>query len=169
MAPILRAIFALLIIATVASKLQASARRDPDMRAAVVDVLARQGIESRVDSARTYSLLGAAVRFRMPGCDGSIDVVPIELNLHQTPLLDAIVEPGSVRHFVYLTRTSVSADRIGMRLEWLKYKALSVLGLSPYETISVALAVVEPRGCQAWSSIEWRTVWDRQTIERALF
>lgn len=155
----LRMALAVLLLATVVSKVYTPRLDDRDLDPGVFATVAHYGLTPRRGPAEAGSALFPAISFEAPGCSGAVQVVPIKLNLQEAPLLGSVGGPGYVRHFIYLGRTWHNLDRLGMRLEWLKHKSLSVLGLSPYAPTSSALMVAEPRGCHAAEAIDWSRVW----------
>jgi hypothetical protein len=99
--------------------------------------------------------------FGVPGCEGVLQVIPVTLSLQESTLFATIVKEGYSRRFVYLDRVWLTEDRLGMRIEWLKRKALSFVGLNPYAASATALLVAEPPHCTVAQSIDWSAVWRR--------
>ena len=165
---LLRIIFAGLLLATVASKAQVPTdfSRD-DVSGIVIKVLNQHGLSARADIPEERNVLRDAVHFRAPGCDGIIEVLPIYINLQEAPLFDAVIRPSYTKRFAYLDRIWLTEDRLGMRLVWLKYKALSIFGLSRFVTIPVGLLVASPPSCHIAQTVDWSLVWDRRTIASA--
>ncbi len=159
----LRVTFAVLLLATVVSKVYTPRLDDRDLDPGVFAAVAHYGLTPHRGPAEAGTALFPSIYFDAPGCDGAVKVVPIKLSLQEAPLLDSVGGPSYVRRFVYLGRTWDNLDRVGMRLEWLKHKSLYVLGLSPYAPTSSALVVAEPRGCHAAEAIDWSLVWRPET------
>jgi hypothetical protein len=160
----LRMTLAALLLATVVSKTHAP-RVESNLDAGVLATLAHYGLSPQHRVAEQDSALPSSIYFEAPGCDGAVQVMPIQLNLQEAPLLSSVGAPNYDRHFIYLDRSWQHPDRLGMRLVWLKYKALSLLGLSPYVPTTLALLVAEPHGCEAAEMIDWRTVWQQQNLK----
>jgi hypothetical protein len=154
----LRTAFAALLLATVISKMYAP-NVDRALDAGVLAALALHGLSPHRGPSEEGAALFPSIYFEAPGCDGVVQVMPIQLNLQEGPLLDGVGAPSYVRRFIYLDRTWQNPDRLGMRLVWLKYRALYMLGLSPYVPSTLALLVAQPNGCQAAEAIDWRSVW----------
>jgi hypothetical protein len=159
----LRMVFAALLLATVISKTHAP-RIERNLDAGVLATLAHYGLSPRRRAAEQDSALPSSIYFDAPGCDGAVQVMPIQLNLQEAPLLSSVGAPDYDRLIIYLDRSWRDPDRLGMRLVWLKYKALSLLGLSPYVPTTLALLVAEPHGCEAAETIDWRTVWLQENL-----
>jgi hypothetical protein len=155
-----RVLFAGLLLGALAARIQASHEPvDYDVRPAVAGLLASGGIEARIMPSEDGALL-KAVSFDAPECSGRIDVFPVRLSLQEGPLFDAAVGAGRERRIAYLGRTWEAPSRLDLRLEWLKYKVLSVLGLSPYTASTTALLIASPKGCAfAGRSIDWARFW----------
>jgi hypothetical protein len=163
---VLRVVLAGLLLAGVAGKLGISAEpgRD-DVGRAVLRVLNEHGFSAWADVSKKRSeLLPVAVQLQAPGCDGPIEIVPVNINLQEAPLFGAEVRPDYTRQFAYLDGVWSKEDRLGLRLRWVKYKALSALGLSRFVAISTGLLVASPPGCHLAQTIDWSMVWDRRTI-----
>jgi hypothetical protein len=156
----LRLILAGLLITSVASKFNVSVDYNRYIGSAVTKVLEQHGLKAQADLSNAR----ATIQVHAPGCDGAIEVVPININLQNTPLFDAVLDPGYVKMFVYLDRTWLAEDRLGMRLVWLKNKPLFMLGLGRFVAIATALLIAETPGCHIAETIDWSLVWDRSTM-----
>ncbi len=160
---VLRAVLASLLILTVAFKMQAPA--DPTRKqlvARVVNVLAGHHLSVLEQNWRpSPELLPVVVRFEAPGCRAPVEVMLVNINLHEVPLFKGRVAADYTRLFAYLDRTWSTEDRLAMRLTWLKHKVLSILGLGRFVTITKVLLVASPPGCSVASGIDWSPVWDR--------
>src|SRR5262245_43649829 len=100
----LRTILALLLLMTVANKTQVSTNLSHDKVASkVVKVLAEHRLSAQ-SIPPTRDLLPAAVHFQAPGCDGTIEVIPIHINLQEAPLF-RLVKANYTRQFAYLDKT----------------------------------------------------------------
>ena len=155
----IRALFATLLLGALAARIQAS--HEPveyDVRPAVADLLTSRGIAAQIMPSADSALL-KAVSFDAPQCGGRIDVFPVRLSLQEGPLFDAAVGAGRERRIAYLGRTWEAPSRLDLRVEWLKYKVLSVVGLSPYTASTTALLIASPKGCALTRSIDWAPFW----------
>jgi hypothetical protein len=159
----LRAILVGLLIAALAGKIWRPHAAEPDFRAAVTAVTALEGWSAYDKAGRSPDTLGTPMYFQVPGCDGVVQVFSVNLNLQLSPLLDQLIMPGYMRRFVYMGRTWLTEDRLGMRLEWLKYKALSLLGLGRYAPSATALVVAKPPGCHQVDKVDWSPIWEKRT------
>ena len=161
---VLRAMLAGLLIATVAAKIWGPRNiAEIDTRAAVVALVTGQGWSAYDDAATSPNHLGKAINFRAPECEAQGQVFPIDLGLQLAPMLNDIIRPGYTRRFVYIGRTWLSEDRFGMRLEWLKYRVLSIFGLGRYVANETALVIAEPHDCRVADKVVWSAVWERRT------
>lgn len=159
--PFYRALFALLLIATVAYRFLTPQPAWFDIHAAASDVLLHAGATRREGPVLPDTGLLKPMYFAAPGCEGLLQVIPVRLNLEESPAFDSVVERGYVRRFAYLGKTWSAESRLDMRLEWLKAKALSVLGLSPYVSATTGLLIASPPGCTVADRIDWSQVWLR--------
>lgn len=155
----LRALLAGLLIAVAADKVRTTRADPPDMRAAVVGLVSRSGWSAYEDTGKATEPLGNTIHFRAKGCEGSGQIFVIDLSLQAAPMLDHTIRSGNERRFVYLGRTWLTQDRIGMRLEWLKQKALALFGIGHYVVNEVALVIAEPRDCKVAGTIDWSALW----------
>ncbi len=48
-----------------------------------------------------------------------------------------------------------------MFLEWLKYAALDLVGVSPYVPVKKAIVLVDPPNCRPLEAIDWRVLWEK--------
>src|SRR5215470_8697984 len=119
----LRAILGVLLLMTVATKTHVTANLSRDkLTGNVLDVISAHRLNTYPVPIR--DLLPAAARIGVPGCDGTIDVIPVHINLQEAPLFDTFVDPNYTRLFAFLDKTWSREDRIGMRLTWLRHKLL---------------------------------------------
>jgi hypothetical protein len=160
-----RVILAALLIMTVAGKIHISAKSSPDatISRAVVKVLAAHGMSGHVRVSSTRDVLRFSVEVRSPGCERTIEILPVDINLQAAPLFDIVVEPGYTMSFAYLDRTWRFEDRMDMRFTWLRNKALSIIGLGRFVTIPTGLLIAEPPGCHV-GPVDWSLVWDTRTL-----
>jgi hypothetical protein len=101
------------------------------------------------------------IAFTPPGCAGEARVTPVQINLQEAPLFDGLTSADQSWRLIYLGQTWTEPDRLGLRLEWIKHKALAILGRGPYAPDKTVLFVVAPRACQVADSIDWQRVWVR--------
>jgi hypothetical protein len=161
----LRIILAALLLATAAGKIWGPRlTADPDIRSATMAVLALKGWPAYEQPVGEAEILGAPIHFELPGCEETAQIFLTNVNLQKLPLLDQTIKTGYTRRIVYMGRTWQSEDRLGMRLEWLKYKALSLLGLGRYVASSTVLVIAQPAGCRAADLLDWGLAWDRHTM-----
>lgn len=154
-----RIVIASLLLGALAIRIQAShGATEPDVRPAIAELLTSRGIAARIIPAEEGALM-RAVTFDAPKCGGRVDVFPVRLNLQEAPLFDATIGTGRERHIAYLSRTWEAPSRFDLRLEWLKHKALSVVGLGTYTTNTTALLIAAPKGCALAQSIDWAPFW----------
>jgi len=159
----LRAILAVLLMMTIATKTQVSANLSRDkFTGNVLDVISAHRLSTY--PVPTRDLLPAAARIAAPGCDGTIDVIPVHINLQEAPLFDTFVKPNSTRLFAFLDKTWSSEDRIGMRLTWLRHRLLSFVGLGHFSNSTTGLLIASPAGCAAALAIDWAPVWRSQPL-----
>jgi hypothetical protein len=161
---VLRAMLAGLLIATVAAKIWGSRNStEVDTRAAVIALVKGQGWSAYDEAATSPSALGKAINFWAPECEALGQVFAIDLGLQLAPMLDGVIRPGYTRRFVYIGRTWLTEDRFGMRLEWLKYRVLSIFGLGTYVANETALVIAEHHDCRMADKVRWSAVWERRT------
>lgn len=154
-----RVLFAGLLLGALAARIQASDEpAEHDVRPAVAELLAARGIDARIMPTADSALL-KPVAFEAPQCGGRVDVFPVRINLQEAPLFDAAIGPGREQRIAYLGRSWEAPSRLDLRLEWLKYKALSVWGLGTYTTNTTALLIAAPKGCALAQGIDWAPFW----------
>ena len=158
---LLRVVFSALLLATVSVGLLPSEKSDGNagVRAAIVHALAVQELSVQEHSAAPREDALAPVLFAAPGCQGMLQVITVSLSLQEAPMLETYLEPTFKRRYVYLGRIWFAADPFAMRVEWIKYKALAILGLRRHVMSKMALVVAEPPDCHAVEQIDWRPVW----------
>ena len=162
---VVRATFASLLLLTVYSKTQASIEFSRDKLVSnVLEVLAAHKVSAQANPLQKGVVLPVAVRFRASGCEGPIEIMPIDINLQEAPLLDTIVKPNYVRQFVYLDQVWDSEDRLGMRLTWLRHWTLYTLGIGRFVTNKTGILVASPPGCHIDPPIDWSLAWDRRIV-----
>jgi hypothetical protein len=160
---VVRAVFALLVLATVASRLSADPQLQYDMRAVVTSMLASQGFEPRLSPQGPGNAL-PSVDIDIARCGGTVKIMPLELTVPEWQWLSEAIDPKAAKRFVYLEGTWHDVDRIGMRLEWLRHRIPAMFGMGRYVTDSVALLLVGPPGCNLAEIVDWRMMWDRRAL-----
>jgi hypothetical protein len=161
----LRIILAALLLATATGKIWAPRlTADPDIRSATVAVLALKGWPAKVQPADPSQILDAVIHFEPPACEEAVQIFLTNVNLQKLPYLDQTLKAGYTRRVIYMGRTWQSEDRLGMRLEWLKYKILALFGLGRFVASSTVLVIAEPAGCRAADLPDWGLAWDRQML-----
>ena len=166
---VLRPILAGLLTATVAAKIWGPPpATEVDIRTAVVALIALRGWSAYDEAAGSPIALGKAINFQAPECDGIGQVFAVDLGLQLAPMLDRVVKPGYTRRFVYMGRTWAAPDRFGMRLEWLKNRALSLLRVGRYVANETVLVITEPNHCRMGDKVNWSAAWERGTLSTPL-
>jgi hypothetical protein len=160
----LRAVLAGLLLATVGGKVLRTGATQPDVHSKVMALIALNGGSPRDVSADPSDPLGRGIRFQEMGCEGVARIFFVDLGLQVAPMLDRVIGPGYTWYIAYLGRTWITRDRLGLRLEWLKQRTLSVLGLGEYVVNEVALVIAHPSGCHVNNTIDWSAVWRRSSI-----
>jgi hypothetical protein len=163
--PVLRGLLATLLLASAAGKIWNTRQVETDIRPATIAVVALKGWPTHAEAENPADIVRPPIEFAAPGCNGKARIFLVGLNLQMMPMLDQMIEAGYTRRIVYMGRTWPGEDRLGLRLEWLKHKALSLFGLGRYVASSTALVVAEPPGCRAADLLDWNLAWDRQTVE----
>ena len=162
--PLLRGILATLLLVSAVGKIGSTRQLEADIRPATMAVLALKGWPTRAGAEDPTAVLQPPIEFVAPGCNGAARIFLVDLNLQMMPMLDQVIEAGYTRRIVYMGLTWPTEDRLGLRLEWLRHKVLSLFGLGRYVTSSTALVVAEPPGCHAADLLDWSLAWDRQTL-----
>ena len=156
---LVRTAFAALLLGTLAVRIQAShGQTEYDVRPAIIELLASRGIAARIMPAEDHALL-KAVGFDAPQCGGRVDVFPVRLNLQEAPLFDAAIGVERVRHVAYIARTWREPSRLDLRIEWLKQKTLSAVGLDSYTANTTALMIAAPKGYEIARDFDWSSFW----------
>lgn len=162
---LLRVTLLSLLLMTVFSKTQTTVYTGQEWLVGnVLEVLVLHRVSAQANATQTGTVLPVLVQFEVPGCDGSVEIRSIHINLQEAPMLKAVIKPNHMKQFAYLDQTWHSENRLGMRLTWLRHRLLSLLGLSRFVTGSEGLLIVSPPGCHAAEDIDWSLVWDRRTV-----
>jgi hypothetical protein len=162
----MRLILGGLLVATVVLRISAGPTENLDIRAAIVDVLTRHGHTVRDDAPDRVGEPLNSLFAAFQGCESPVQIMPVTLSVQEGAAFDATVPADYHRRFVYLGRTWPTADRLGIRLEWLREKTLSTLGLSRFVPIPTALLIAAPPDCKAADRFDWSAVWTRTTADR---
>jgi len=157
----LRAALAGLLVTTVAFKLLHAGASQADIGSAVVDLIAQEGWSARKLTAEAAAPFSKVIAFRASGCAEDGQVYFVDLGFQLAPMLDRSIGPDYTRYVAYLGRKWAIQDRLGLRLEWLKQKTLSTLGLGRYAVNEIALVIAEPRACQVSDKVDWSAAWRR--------
>lgn len=163
---LLRGILVLLLLVSAVGKIGGARQPETDIRPAAVAVLTLKGwpTHEQTVTENPSDILRPPIEFLAPGCDRAARIFMINLNLQMMPMLDQVIDAGYTRRIVYMDRTWLSEDRLGLRLEWLRHKALSLFGLGRYVASSTALVITEPPGCRASDLLDWSLAWERDTL-----
>lgn len=164
---LMRGLLVVLLLVSAAGKIWSTRQLETDIRPATIAVVALKGWPTHEEAEKPADILRPPIEFLAPGCSGTARIFLVDLNLQMMPMLDQVIEAGYTRRIVYMGRTWLSEDRLGLRLEWLKHKALSLFGLGRYVASSTALVITEPPGCRAADLLDWTLAWDRQTLAAA--
>ena len=154
-----RALLGGLLLATAADRILRADASQPDIRSKVIGLVALKDWSPLELSPDPGDPLGMAIRFKAAGCDGIGHIFFVDLALQTAPLVNQVVGPGYTWQVAYLGRTWSHPDRLGLRLEWLKERTLSLLGLGQYTVNEVALMIGEPPGCRILNETDWSPVW----------
>jgi hypothetical protein len=150
----LRSILAAILAVTIVVKVHAAVVPQIDMPATISKILANRGF-----SPDSGSKAAPFLSFSVPGCRLPLRVTTISLYLGESLIFDREVRPDYIHRFIYLGREWGHPDRFAMRKEWLKYRVLALLGISPYVPMPIALRVDQPIDCQAAAAVQWPLVW----------
>jgi hypothetical protein len=161
----LRAVLALLLVMTVASKTRGSAPLNREQLAAtVIDVLAAQELAGNAVIPPERGILPVAVQLQPSQCQGPVEIIPVSINLQEAPLFASLLKPNYRRQFVYLDRAWNTEDRLGMRFTWMKHKMLYFLGVGRFAASTPVLLIASPPDCAALDSINWSPVWSGRAM-----
>jgi hypothetical protein len=153
---VLRVIFAALLVATVASHLQAFYAPKTDALSELADILKDQGFST--SKTPVYLGYSQSLSVAVPGCDGPLRVTPMRLSLEEVPLFEGSLLPGDVHHYIFVGQ-SWSVTPGSLRLQWLKHKLGPLLGSPVRRRLDTVLFVAAPRNCPAAETIDWLPLW----------
>lgn len=159
----LRVLLASLLILTIADKVWRPRATPTDMGHEVLSFAARHGWTAHREAATPDNPLGGAITFRAKSCAEPGQIFLVHLSMQAAQMLDHAIPTGHARRFVYLGRTWTTEDRWGMRLEWLKQRALSLFGLARYTVNDTVLVIAEPGECHIADKVDWSSVWEQRT------
>jgi hypothetical protein len=158
-----RVLLAGLLIAGITQKVWLTHSTPPDIRADVITLLLRHGWSAHpMIGHPDQPLTKTAVTFQATGCKKEGRVFVVGLGLQDAPMLDHVIEADYSRRFVYLGRAWPAQDRVEMRLEWLKQKALTLLGRGRFTVNEAALVIAEPNDCRSADAVDWSVLWARR-------
>ena len=153
---VLRVIFAALLLATVASQIQAFLAPRTDALAKLAHVLKEQGLStSNLSAGLGY---GRSMNVTVPGCDQPLRVAPMRLSLEEAPLLEASLLPGDKSRYVFVGLAWSTAEPRSLRWQWFKHKLGSLIGF-PVRRLDTVLFVAIPGNCPAAERIDWLPLW----------
>ena len=154
---VLRVTFAALLLATVASQIEAFHTPKTDALSRLTDVLKSQGLSDlrtavSLDYARSMSVV-------VPGCDPPLRVTPMRLSMEEAPLLETSLLPGDISRYVFVGQAWSTAEPRSVRLAWLKHKLGPLLGFPIRTRLDTVLFVAVPGNCPAAERIDWLPLW----------
>jgi hypothetical protein len=153
-----RVLLASLLVATIALSIFRKATAQPDISSKVMEVIAQKGwipLELPVPDGP----LGKSIRFHVVECNGVGHVFFADLGLQAVPILDQVIGPGYTWRVAYLGRIWGKSERLGLRLEWLRERTLSIFGYSQFYVTEIALVISGPPDCQVLNEIDWSAAW----------
>jgi hypothetical protein len=158
---VLRCVLAGLFLVTIASRLQSWSAAPSDGPSAVSAFLERQGLPVHANL-----LQGAqhTIVFSAPGCDRPLKVQTMNTSLDAVPLFEAAADRSDAKHYIYMGEIRPTVEPVALRVKWIKYQVLAMLGLAPYRLLRTVLFVAEPAGCDAVKRIDWRPIWKTAAI-----
>src|SRR5437870_13372085 len=98
---------------------------------AVIRVAQSHGLARRDDAAVADENF-RALKFEVPGCARPILVVLLSVTFEQEPLVRSLRRRGDTLRYIYLDQTWDTLNRLGVFVEWKKYKMLAGFGLTQY-------------------------------------
>jgi hypothetical protein len=164
---LLRSLMALALAVSLAVRHQTSkddthAVQAFDMRKAVRALTHAHGWMEQAPLAPPRPSLANILYFMVPDCSRAAIVVPVTFNLEIVSLISRVVAPDYHTRILYIEYASPERSRFALYAEWLKHRALSLAGWTPYLPIRSAVMIAEPPGCHASQDIDWRQIWQRE-------
>jgi hypothetical protein len=108
-----------------------------------------------------------ALVFEAPGCSGPVFVVPRVGTFEEESIVPSVSDGRYLRQYIYVERKWDKPDRLGVLAERIKHGALAMFGLTPYALSWTVLQVDAPKDCAITNALDWRLVWDRNTLVAA--
>jgi hypothetical protein len=160
------ALFAAILVGSLAAQERSADAFDDGrdlLEPGVLRIAMSQGL--RLTEYRGASSLNPRVLvFDAPGCSQPTRVSLRLWTFEQESLLEHAPEPGYGRRYIYLDRTWSAPDPRAVFVQRLKYKSLSLFGLTEYVPSRYLLLVEAPMDCRAAQTIDWRSVWNRRSL-----
>jgi hypothetical protein len=132
---------------------------------AILHLMASRGFSYRgttnIESGALVSMV-----FDTPHCSRPLQVVPTLRNFQANAFFDQIGAPGDARSFAYLDQVSRQADSRGMFFDYVKQRALELVGMTSYQPDSAMVMISEPEGCDIASGIDWTMLWKKDFRSR---
>jgi hypothetical protein len=133
-----------------------------DAMSAVMEIVRENALDPTQGSGTVLSR--RFVNFTAPACNQPSIILANDWNIDATPFLAAKIPAGYTTHVRYMDFTGSTQDRNAMFLEWLRQSAKSMLGLSQYVPVRLAIVISEPPDCSAAMAIDWRPLWHRSRV-----
>jgi hypothetical protein len=152
---LVRALFALLLAASLVSARHAAATAELYERAgfhAAVAKAVRERATSVIDMRWGYTA-------RLDGCNRPLIVAPDTLSLQGAPVLTRNMPSDYTVRFHYIEGQQATVRDFALYAEWLRQTVLATLGLTPYVPLKNTLVIGFPPECEAAARLDWRSVW----------
>jgi hypothetical protein len=154
---VVRAVFVALLLATVASQIQAYYAPKADALTRLADVLKDQGLSASEPLVGKGSF--RSINVAVPGCDRPVSITPMRLSLEEAPLFEAWLPAGDTARYVFIGQVWNTAEPRSVRMAWLKHKLGPLVG-HPFRTrMDTVLFVGIPGNCSAADRIDWLPLW----------
>ena len=115
----------------------------------------------------TSGMSAPTLVFAAPGCSQPVFVSLRLSSFEEETIMQYAPEQGYVRRYIYFDRTWDAPDPRAAFLQRMKYAVLAVFGMTEYLPSDYLLLVEAPPHCQAAESVDWRPVWNRDTLATA--
>ncbi len=103
--------------------------------------------------------------FAAPGCARSVFVVVLSATFDAEAVVRAARARDYLLRYVYIDRVWDKPRPLAVAVDHAKYAALEMLGLTRYAPSPDLLAIEVPSQCRRAEAIDWRAVWNRNTLE----
>ncbi len=155
------AVFAALLIGTVAAREQAAGGTVPPGRLepAVLRAARANGLIFRKEVQIRNTQVRELV-FDAPGCARPLEIVVRSLSFEEPPLQVA-PKQGYARRYVYIGHSWSHPHRVQVWLQRVRYDVLAAFGLTQYRPTWELLQLEVPADCPAVAAIDWRKAWSR--------